>query len=57
MADMEPKTKFVDFNQYCPKCKYKDVTPTADPCNNCLTVPAREGTRKPEKFEEAKKEN
>ena len=54
MPGMEPKTKFVDFNQYCPKCKHKNVSATADPCNDCLTVPAREGTRKPEKFEEAK---
>lgn len=47
-------TKFVDFKTYCAKCKNKDKSPTADPCNECLSVPAREGTRKPIKFKEAK---
>jgi len=55
MGDLQPTTKIVEFDKYCPRCKHKDVTPTADPCNECLTVPAREGTRKPEKFEEGKK--
>lgn len=47
-------TKFVEFVNYCSKCKNKNKSPMAEPCNECLTVPAREGTRKPIKFEEAK---
>lgn len=46
--------KFVEFDKYCQKCRNKGTSATADPCNECLTVPAREGTRKPIKFEEDK---
>ena len=46
--------KFVEFNKYCQKCINKDKSPTADPCNECLSVPAREGTRKPIKFNASK---
>jgi len=55
MSDFETKEKFVDFHVYCSRCKDKDTSPTADPCNECLGVPVRFGTRKPVKFEE--KEN
>lgn len=44
--------KFVEFAKFCKQCKNYNVSPTADPCNECLGVPARLGTRKPEKFEE-----
>jgi len=47
-------TKFVEFNKYCSKCKNKDKSSTAEPCNECLSVPAREGTVKPVKFKEDK---
>lgn len=39
---------------YCPKCKNFKVLETDEPCNECLTECAREGTVKPVKFEEAK---
>lgn len=53
---METNTgmKFVEFDKFCQKCMNKDKSSTAEPCNECLTVPAREGTRKPIKFEEDK---
>ena len=35
----------VDYATYCPK---------DEPCNECMTECAREGTAKPVKFEEAK---
>ncbi len=33
--------KFVDFKEYCPKCKWADKSSTADPCNECLDVGGR----------------
>lgn len=44
--------KEVYFNVYCNKCKYAEKSGHEDPCNDCLAVGAREGTHKPEKFEE-----
>lgn len=44
----------VRYDLYCPKCKNFKVLETDEPCNECLTECAREGTAKPVKFEEAK---
>lgn len=44
--------KEVDFKTYCKKCKYRDIKEKMDPCNDCLEVGMREGTNKPEHFEE-----
>ena len=41
----------VDYATYCPNFK---VLETDEPCNECLTECAREGTVKPLKFEEAR---
>lgn len=57
MSDFESKEKFVEFHEYCNKCKHKDKSPTADPCDECLGVPVRFGTRKPVKFEEREGKN
>ena len=45
-------TKFVDFETYCKTCKYEKTDEGEDPCNDCLAVPARENTRKPERWVE-----
>ena len=42
----------VDYASYCPKCKSFKVPETNEPCDECLTECAREGTSKPVKFEE-----
>ena len=45
--------KEVDFHTYCPTCLYRNEE-ESDPykhCNDCLTVPAREGTHKPVEFQ------
>lgn len=42
----------VDYVTYCPKCKNFKVLETDEPCNQCLTECAREGSKKPVKFEE-----
>lgn len=55
MNDMQPNEKFVEFEKYCKKCTNWKTTPTADPCNGCLGVPARLGTEVPIKFKEKKK--
>lgn len=43
---------FVEFDNYCKTCKNFDLSPTKDPCNDCLDVPSRMGTRVPEYWEE-----
>lgn len=45
-------TKFVAFETYCKKCKYEELDGWKDPCNECLTVGAREGSQIPVNFEE-----
>lgn len=39
--------KFVDFAQYCPKCKYAKRSEKSDPCNDCLDVGANIETSRP----------
>ena len=48
--------KFVAFEAYCKKCKHGNKVGWADPCEECLTVGAREGTVEPLKYE-PKEEN
>lgn len=50
---METIEKEVYFNQYCPKCKHKDVPETEDPCNECLTETTNEYSHKPVGFKDA----
>lgn len=45
----------VDYATYCPKCKSFKVLETDEPCHECLTECAREGTVKPLKFKEGAK--
>lgn len=49
---MDDNMKLVFFDEYCPKCKRSDKDETDDICNECLHVPARQNSHKPEKFEE-----
>lgn len=52
---MEAHNKEVAFALYCPRCVNKDLEGFKSPCNECLEVPMRPGTSKPENFEEDKK--
>ena len=52
----ELNEKIVEFEQWCPRCKHEDTPGTEEPCNECLSIPARMGSRKPEKWE-AKDDN
>ena len=42
--------KIVDFNKYCPSCKYYKESEKESPCNDCLTVSARKNSHKPLKY-------
>ena len=48
-------TYFVDFYKYCKLCEYDKLSEKDEPCNRCLEVGDRVGTRKPEKFKKAKR--
>ena len=47
--------KIVEFELYCSKCKHYNSSDADDPCDYCLSVPARENSRRPIKYEENKK--
>lgn len=47
--------KIVEFELYCSKCKHYDSSDADDPCDYCLSVPARENSRRPINYEENKK--
>ena len=44
--------KIVEYENWCPKCKYLNVDEVEEPCNECLTYPVVEDSHKPIKFEE-----
>lgn len=44
--------KEVYFNEFCSKCVNRDTPDTEEPCNECLTFPAREDSHKPVMYEE-----
>lgn len=33
--------KIINFDKWCGTCQYKDLLAEEDPCNECLTCPAR----------------
>lgn len=52
---MECKEHFVEFHEYCKTCLYKEQDSIEEPCNECLTLTARSGTKKPLCYEEDQK--
>lgn len=52
--DNDNLDKFVNFEEYCKKCKFKDVDDTKgeEPCNECLSTPVNENSEKPICFKE-----
>lgn len=50
---MEENTKFVRFDIWCKQCEHCDTKEELEPCNECLSYPARENTTKPLYFKEA----
>jgi hypothetical protein len=49
---MEYPYKIVDFEKYCPKCKYHKQKESEDPCNNCLNEGGNIQSQKPVNFKE-----
>lgn len=52
---MEVRDHIVEFDIYCPNCKFEDKKDNEDPCSTCLSMPTNEHSRKPWYFEQ--KEN
>lgn len=50
---MDENMKEVYFT-YCNVCKHKDVKQEEDPCHECLNIPMRQFSHKPEYFEDDK---
>lgn len=47
---MDENLKIVDFKTYCQSCKYKDNSEDECPCDDCLSIPARESSKRPEYY-------
>lgn len=47
---------FVDFDAFCPSCKYVERASIDYPCDDCLDHPVNQQSRKPVYYEEAKKD-
>lgn len=45
-------TKEVYFNHYCASCKHYNKNESESPCDECLDIPGREDSHKPEYYEE-----
>ena len=46
--------KEVRFDIYCKQCEYANVSPSSDPCNECLGDPSNEGSHIPKLFKKRK---
>lgn len=49
---MEARERIVEFYKWCPFCKYFEKKEYEDPCFDCLSIPVRENSTKPEFFAE-----
>lgn len=47
--------KEVYFDQYCKTCEHKDKNEDEFPCDECLNIPSRNYSHKPEYYREAAK--
>ena len=53
---MEYPLEEVDYFKYCKTCQFEKVSPTEEPCYECLRFPVNEHSKKPVKWvENAKK--
>lgn len=51
---MEIINKIVQFDEYCPKCIYRDYDEAENPCYDCLQQPSNVHTTQPVFFKEGK---
>lgn len=49
---MDENMKEVYFSNYCEMCKNYKTDETDDPCDECLTAPARPNSHRPLNFKE-----
>ena len=52
---MEILDKIVEFDEYCKKCKFFELDESEEPCNECLSNPVNQNSKKPVNYKE--KEN
>ena len=48
----ESKYKIVEFEKYCPSCKYLNEPEDEEPCNECLTEASNLDSHKPINYKE-----
>lgn len=48
------RMKEVHFANYCESCQHFKTVETDDPCNDCLTAPARPNSHRPLNYKEKK---
>lgn len=48
--DYESKSKIVDFDKWCPKCRYYAISESEKPCDICLTNSVNQDSHKPTEF-------
>lgn len=44
--------KIIEYDAWCPKCKYYEIPEAEDPCNECLNTPAQDESHKPIKYDD-----
>ena len=49
---MDTTYKFVDFDDYCIKCRHASTPEEIDPCAECLKWPVNTHSTKPLRYEE-----
>lgn len=55
MPSIDDEYREVDFESYCPKCKYRLYPEESDICTKCLAEPMNQETKKPVNFKEDNK--
>ena len=51
---MLERSKLVEFDKWCERCKHFEKGESEDPCWDCLCDPVNCATHKPTKWEDAK---
>lgn len=51
---MEINEHFVEFENFCKYCIYKDTDECLDPCNRCLGEPVNVNSKRPVEFKPTK---
>ena len=49
---MQNNEKMIFFEKWCTRCKHEATNENKEPCEECISSPVNENSRKPIKFEE-----